>query len=52
MKMGSEIEVAIPALNIKTTLEITYINPLRLCYLKTTKLRQFDARTFEVRATP
>jgi HlyD family secretion protein len=54
MKMGSEIEVAIPALNIKTTLEITYIKPLAsFATWKTTKASgQFDARTFEVRATP
>ena len=54
MKMGSEIEVTIPALNINTTLKITYIKPLAsFATWKTTKASgQFDARTFEVRATP
>ena len=54
MKMGSEIEVTIPALNINATLEITFIKPLAsFATWKTTKASgQFDARTFEVRATP
>ena len=54
MKMGSEIEVAIPALNQNAFLEITYIKPLAsFATWKTTKASgQFDARTFEVRATP
>jgi HlyD family secretion protein len=54
MKMGSEIEVSIPALNQTATLEITYIKPLAsFATWKTTKASgQFDARTFEVRATP
>ena len=54
MKMGSEIEVTIPALNQTATLKITYIKPLAsFATWKTTKASgQFDARTFEVRATP
>ncbi len=54
MKMGGEIEVTIPALNEKVLLEITYIKPLAsFATWKTTKASgQFDARTFEVRATP
>ena len=54
MKMGSEIEVTIPALNEKVTLEITYIKALAsYATWKATKASgQFDAKTFEVRATP
>ena len=54
MKMGSKIEVTIPALNQQATLEVTYIKPLAsFATWKTTKASgQFDARTFEVRATP
>ncbi len=54
MKMGSEIEVTIPALNEKVILEITYIKALAsYATWKATKASgQFDAKTFEVRATP
>ncbi|NLZ95040.1 MAG: HlyD family efflux transporter periplasmic adaptor subunit [Bacteroidales bacterium] len=54
LKMGSHMEVSIPALNEKITLEITYIKALAsYATWKTTKASgQFDAKTFEVRATP
>lgn len=54
MKMGNEIEVTIPALNQKVTLKITYIKALAsYATWKATKASgQFDAKTFEVRATP
>ena len=54
MKMGSHLEVTIPALNEIVTLEVTYIKALAsYATWKTTKASgQFDAKTFEVRATP
>ena len=54
LKMGGNMEVIIPALNQKVTLEITYIKALAsYATWKTTKASgQFDAKTFEVRATP
>lgn len=54
LKMGNEIEVTIPALNEKATLKITYIKALAsYATWKATKATgQFDAKTFEVRATP
>ena len=54
MKMGSEIEVTIPALNQTATLKITYIKALAsYATWKVTKATgQFDAKTFEVRAKP
>ena len=54
MKMGSQLEVTIPALNEIVTLEVTYIKALAsYATWKTTKASgQFDAKTFEVRATP
>lgn len=54
LKMGNEIEVTIPALNQVATLKITYIKALAsYATWKATKASgQFDAKTFEVRATP
>ncbi|MGV8963459.1 MAG: HlyD family secretion protein [Candidatus Saccharimonadaceae bacterium] len=54
LKMGSEIEVNIPALNQTATLKITYIKSLAsYATWKVTKATgQFDAKTFEVRAKP
>ncbi len=54
MKMNSHIEVTIPALNEIVTLEVTYIKALAsYATWKTTKASgQFDAKTFEVRASP
>ena len=54
LKMGNDIEVTIPALNEKATLKITYIKALAsYATWKATKATgQFDAKTFEVRATP
>ena len=54
LKMGNEMEVTIPALNQKVTLKITYIKALAsYATWKATKATgQFDAKTFEVRATP
>ncbi len=54
LKMGNEIEVTIPALNQVATRKITYIKALAsYATWKATKASgQFDAKTFEVRATP
>ena len=54
MKMGNLIEVTIPALDEKATLEITYVKALAsYATWKATKATgQFDVKTFEVRATP
>ncbi len=54
LKMGNEIEVTIPALNETAILKITYIKALAsYATWKATKATgQFDAKTFEVRATP
>lgn len=54
MKMDSQISVHIPALNQQATLKITYIKGLAsYATWKATKASgQFDAKTFEVRATP
>lgn len=54
MKMDSEIEVTIPALNQTAILKISYIKALAsYATWKVTKATgQFDAKTFEVRAKP